>query len=223
VVTISVTGGGVTLSADLTVNPDGTPPPAPTLSSFTVNPTSVPGGNPATGTVTLPSAAPAGGRIVSLSSQLPNAASVPATVTVPAGATRVTFTVTTFPVADTTVLLSAQNGDTILSVGLSITAAAPAPTLSALTLSPASVTGGDPSQGTVTLTSAAPSGGAVVALSSSNTAAATLPANVTVAAGSSSATFSVSTREVSASASATISGSYGGTIGSATLTVTPPD
>jgi hypothetical protein len=62
--------------------------------------------------------------VVSLSSQLPNAAGVPPSVTVPAGATTATFTVTTFRVADTTVLLSAQNGDTILSVGLRITTAA---------------------------------------------------------------------------------------------------
>ena len=222
VVTISVTGGGVTLSADLTVNPDSTPPPAPTLSAFTVSPTSVPGGNPATGKVTLPGAAPAGGLVVTLSSQLPNAASVPPSVTVPAGATSATFTVTTFPVADTTVRLTAQNGDTILSVGLSITAAAPSPRASALVLTPASVAGGNPSQGKVTLTSAAPSGGAVVALSSSNTAAATVPANVTVAAGSTSATFNVSTAAVSASTSVTISGSYGGSSAAATLTVTQP-
>ena len=222
VVTIFVTGGGVTLSADLTVNPDGTPPPAAALSSFTVNPTSVPGGNAATGTVTLPVAAPAGGTIVALSSNLPGAASVPASVTVTAGATGANFTVTTFPVADTTVQLSARTGDTILFAALSITAAAPSPTLSAVSLSPVSVAGGSPSQGTITLTSGAPAGGAVVSLSSSNTAAATVPANVTVAAGSTSATFSVSTSAVSISTSVTISGSYGGTSGSATLTVTPP-
>src|SRR5262249_7721316 len=40
-----------------------------------------------------------------------------------------------------------------------------APTLSTLVLNPASVVGGNSSQGTVTLTSAAPSGGAVVTLS----------------------------------------------------------
>ena len=222
VVTIFVTGAGVTLSADLTVNPDGTPPPASTLSSFTVSPTSVPGGNLATGTVTLPGAAPAGGTSVALSSSLPGAASVPASVTMPAGATSATFTVTTFPVANTTVLLSAQNGDTILSAALSITAAAPSPTLSALTLSPANVAGGSPSQGSITLTSAAPAGGAVVALSSSNTAAANVPASVTIAAGGTGGTFSVTTRAVSLSTSVTVTGSYAGTSGSATLTVTPP-
>src|SRR5207253_502637 len=61
VVTISVSGGGVTQSATLTVNPAGTPPPPPALSSFSVSPSSVIGGSPATGTVTLASAAPTGG------------------------------------------------------------------------------------------------------------------------------------------------------------------
>src|SRR5207237_9640603 len=96
-VTISVTGGGVTRSATLTVNPAGTPPPSSTLSALTVNPTSVTGGNPSTGTVTLSSVAPAGGTVVSLSSNQPGAASVPASVTVPAGATSPHLTVTTFP------------------------------------------------------------------------------------------------------------------------------
>ena len=113
VVTIAVTGGGVTRSAQLTVNPDGTPPPGPTLSSFTVSPTSVPAGNPATGTVTLPAAAPAGGTVVTLSSQLPGIASVPASVTVPAGATSATFPVTTNSVANaqSAVIIGTVGGD----------------------------------------------------------------------------------------------------------------
>jgi len=94
--------------------------------------------------------------------------------------------------------------------------------LSALTLSPASVAGGGTSQGKVTLTSAAPSGGAVVGLSSSNTTAATVPASVTVAAGNTSATFSVSSAAVTASTAVTIGASYGGISRGATLTVTPP-
>ncbi len=109
VVTISVTGGGVTRSADLVVHPN-----LPTLTGFSVSPTSVPGGTPATGTVTLGSPAPAGGVAVSLSSTLPGSASVPATVTVPAGATSASFTVTTFPVGITTAQLTATLGETTL-------------------------------------------------------------------------------------------------------------
>jgi hypothetical protein len=97
-----------------------------------------------------------------------------------------------------------------------------APSLAGIALNPASVVGGNTSEGTASLTSAAPSGGAVVTLSSSNTSVAIVPASVTVPAGSFSATFSVSTASVTVSTSLTISGAYGGTARSATLTVTPP-
>jgi hypothetical protein len=97
-----------------------------------------------------------------------------------------------------------------------------APTLSAMTLSPTSVVGGNVSQGTATLTSAAPSGGLVVTLSSNAPSTATVPASITVAAGSSRATFAVSTTAVTASTSVTITGTGGGTTRAAALTVTPP-
>src|SRR5215204_5739859 len=99
---------------------------------------------------------------------------------------------------------------------------APAPTLSALSLSPTTVAGGNTAHGTATLTSAAPSGGAVVMVSTSNTSAATVPASVTVAAGATTASFRVGTSSVTASTAVAITGAYGGTTRSATLTVTPP-
>ena len=103
------------------------------------------------------------------------------------------------------------------------TASPPQPAaLSSLSLSPTGVTGGNSSTGTVTLTSAAPAGGASVALSSSNTAAATVPASVTVPAGSTSATFTVSTSSVSSNTSSTISASYGGVSRTAILAVNAP-
>ncbi len=100
--------------------------------------------------------------------------------------------------------------------------APPAPALSSLTLSPASVVGGSASTGTVALTSAAPSGGVQVALSSSNATVASVPASVTVAAGATQATFTVTTSSVSASTAATISATYNGATRAATLTVSPP-
>src|SRR5207247_2929161 len=63
-------------------------------------------------------------------------------------------------------------------------AAPAAPVLSSLALNPTSVVGGNTSQGTVSLSSAAPSGGAVVSLTSDNTAIATVPSSITVPAGS---------------------------------------
>jgi hypothetical protein len=115
------------------------------------------------------------------------------------------------------------------SVTRRFTAQAPLPppgsaALSALTLSPTNVVGGNSSQGTVTLTAAAPSSGAVVTLSSSNTAVAAVPASVTVAGGATSATFTIPTQTVTTVTSATISAAYGGVSKAATLTVTaqPP-
>jgi hypothetical protein len=98
---------------------------------------------------------------------------------------------------------------------------APTVTLSSLKLNPTTVKGGTPSQATVTLSGKAPSGGAKVKLGSSNTAVATVPAMVTVPAGASSATFTVTTKPVSANTKVTISASYAGIRKNATLTVTP--
>src|SRR5262245_54921192 len=52
--------------------------------------------------------------------------------------------------------------------------------LASVSLNPTSVVAGASVQGTVTLNAAAPTGNAVVTLTSSNTSAATVPANVTV-------------------------------------------
>jgi hypothetical protein len=96
----------------------------------------------------------------------------------------------------------------------------PTPTLTELTLNAASAVGGTAVQGTVTLSANAPSGGAVVTLSSNN-AAATVPGSVTVPSGSTSASFTVNTTAVTATTPVTISGTFGATR-TATLNVTPP-
>lgn len=221
VATISVTGSGVTQSADITVNPAGTPPPPPPLSSLTVAPTSVTGGQSATGTVTLSQAAATGGVSVALGSSLPGTASVPTSVLVPAGATSANFAITTFPTAGTTVQISATLAGTNLVTPLSVLAAPSGPALSSLSLSSSSVTGGTSVTGTVRLTAAAPSGGASVALSDNSSAIGT-PASVTVPAGATSANFTVTTSSVTAATSGAVAASYGGASASAALTVNPP-
>ena len=200
----------------------GTGTGAPTLSSVAVNPASVTGGNPSTGTVTLSGPAPSGGAVVSLSSSDPSA-SVPANgVTVPAGATSTTFTVTTSPVlTSTSVTISASYGGGTQTATLTVSPQT-LPVLSSLTLSPPNVTGGTPSTGTVTLDRPASSAGALVSLSSSNTAV-SVPANgVTVPAGATSATFTVTTSGVATSTVVTISASYRNGTQTAALTVVPP-
>jgi hypothetical protein len=93
------------------------------------------------------------------------------------------------------------------------------PALSSVTLNPTSVTGGASSTGTVTLANPAPTGGASVTLASSNTMVASTPSSVTVTAGSTSATFTVTTSPVIFSTSVTISATYQGTTQSANLSV----
>jgi hypothetical protein len=85
--------------------------------------------------------------------------------------------------------------------------------LSSLTVSPTDVVGPEQATGTVTLSSAAPSGGFTVDLTSDNTAAATVPPSVTVPSGSTRATFTVSTKELTNAQSAVIIGTVGGDFG----------
>src|SRR2546427_11718171 len=94
--------------------------------------------------------------------------------------------------------------------------------VSSLALSPANVTGGSPSAGTVTLNGPAPAGGAQVTLSS-NDPAAVVPASVTVAPGGTSAGFSLTTSAVAASTAVSISASYGGGTQTASDPESPPE
>ena len=96
----------------------------------------------------------------------------------------------------------------------------PLGSLSTISVNPVSVNGGTAATGTVTLGSPAPAGGVVVTLTSSS-AAAVVPASVTVAAGARTATFAISTTSVVASTAAVITGSSLGASKSTTLTVNP--
>lgn len=193
-------------------------PGLPILLSLAVSPATVTGGASATGTVTLDRAAPAGGAVVSLSASNPSAATVPASVTVPAGSASATFTVAGKPVAATASLFVAAS---YRGVGRTAPLTVEAPVLSGLTLTPATVAGGcGTSTGRVTLSGKAPAGGLAVALSNGNPAAA-VPANVTVPAGASSATFPIPTTTVTATQSGTVTASLSGATRSASLTVRP--
>ncbi len=207
-VTLTASRAGTSATAGLTVSP-------PPLSALRLAATTLVGGSSTTGTITLASAAPSGGLAVSLSSGNA-AASVPATVTVAAGATSATFRVTTTPVsADTPVTLTAMLGGASLDTALTVQAPRPR----SLALSPSTVTGSQTSTGTVRLTGAAPAGGTVVMLSSSNQAAATVPTSVTVAAGATTATFTVQTTAVTANTVVAIAATAAGTTVQTNLSV----
>jgi len=191
----------------------------PTISSVTLSPTSVLSGNPSTGTVTLAAAAPTGGAVVALSTSDPLLATVLPTVTVAAGTTSKTFTVTTFGTGtDTSAVVTATYVNTATGT-LALTAAPLG--LSAIILAPTSVQGPTVFAGTATLTQPAPAGGAVVALTSSNTAVATVPATVTVVEGALSASFPITTLTVGSSTPVTITGAYASVTKQSVLTVDP--
>src|SRR5260370_91165 len=105
------------------------------------------------------------------------------------------------------------------TVTLLLSKGSSAVTLSSLILNPPTVTGGNSSIGTVTLSAPAPSGGAVVSLSSSNPSVARVPASVTLPARATRATLTVNTSMAIVSTTVTISGSYNSTTQSASLTV----
>jgi len=191
---------------------------APALSSVTVNPSTVIGGQSATGSVMLTSAAQAGGVVVNLSSAA-SAASVPPSVNVPVGATSTNFPVTTSSVTVlTTTNISASYNGVTKSTSLAVNPQ-PAAALSAISLNPTTVRGGNSSVGMVTLTAAAPLGGFQVNLSSSNPTRASVPAMVTVPAGSPSATFTVTTTAINKKTVVKIAASAGAVTKTASLTI----
>lgn len=78
------------------------------------------------------------------------------------------------------------------------------------------------STGTVTLSAPAPTGGIVVSLSSGTPSVATVPATVTVLAGQTTATFTVTSQNVSSQGTSLITASIGGgSSASATVTINP--
>jgi hypothetical protein len=213
---VSITAGmGTDMKrATLTVKPAA-------LTAVRLAPMSIVGGKSTTGnTVTLNGQAPAGGAVVTLSSSDPSVASVPASVTVAPGATTSpVFTITTTAVAaQTPVTISATYDGVTKTAVLTVDP----PVLASLRLSPATVKGGHSTvNNTVTLTGQAPTGGAAVMLTSGDPAVAMPPTMVTVAAGATSATFTITTTPVTSTTVVPITATFGGVSKIANLTVTP--
>jgi hypothetical protein len=144
---------------------------------------------------------------------------VPASVTVSAGATTASFSVTTNYVSSRSqgTITAFYNG---FCKTTTITVTPPAMLLSVSTSTPAIARGLNKIGGTVTLTEHAPAGGLVVYLWT-NGSPAFVPTSVTVALGALAATFDVTTVAVASSTPATITAFYEGSIETTTLTVTP--
>jgi hypothetical protein len=226
VVTISVSGGGVTKTASLTINPTAAPPPPTPGTPALLSPVS-------NAKVAQPinfDWSDVNGA-TSYELQIDDSSNFTAPLTLSQTVSVSQATVTGLPAQRFFWRVRASNSAGVagpFSASRRFTAEAastpPPPTtasLSAVSVSPTSVVGGNTAQGTITLTSGAPSGGAVVTLSSANTSVVSVPASVTMAAGASSATFGINTSSVTANTGVTITATYGGVSRTTTLTVTP--
>jgi hypothetical protein len=179
----------------------------------------VPGGTAGTGTVILNGPAPSGGVAVSLTSGNTSLATVPASVTVPAGQNSVNFTANTQPVSQiTSVPITASARGTTVAASLFIVIAR---TITSVTFTPATVVGPASVTGRVTFTSASPDDSSLVTLMSSNSVLATVPFSIIVPQGQTSATFPVNVAQVTATASVQITATFENVARSGTLTITP--
>ena len=191
----------------------------PVLQSLTLTPAIFAGAcKTSTGRVTLSGPAPAGGAVVALSDTNP-AATLPASVTVPAGATTAKFTITG------TAVSSPQAGSVTASYGgvsKSATVTVRPIGVLKLVLSPNPVAGPNPVLGTVTLECPAGAGGVPVTLTSSSTAVARPAApSFTVPAGATTGTFQVLTTDVAVVGYANIRATASGVWKAVKLTVQP--
>jgi len=201
---------------------------SPALASIGANPSSVVGGASSTGTVTFTSGAPAGGAKVTLSTAS-SAIVVPASVTIPQGADSAAFGIATSAVnVVTSATLTASYNGTAKTTTFTVMPTTPPPppppgvppTLVNFALNPTTVVGGASSTATITLSGPAPGGGVTVTVTSSNKTSVLVPSNVVVAAGSTSATFAVTTKAVGSKTLAKVSAAYAGVKKSVVITVT---
>src|SRR3954447_13350019 len=174
-------------------------PPDVNLFAILAEPVNAYGGNTAHARVMLDNPAPAGGAVVSLSTDIPQGNMPSTTVTVPAGRTDATISnIATGPVPNNGVSVGIigdlfagfANGRGQNSFGI-------LPILYGMSLSDESVVGGTSVNATVTLQSAAPTGGTTVRLVSSDPNIVSVPSTVFVPAGATDVDFAIPTSAVS--------------------------
>jgi len=213
VLSASLNGGSQSFTLTLA------PPSPPTVTSFSCTPNSVTGPGAATCTVGLSVPAPGAGATVALSGGT-TLVSIPSSVSVAAGSTTVAFTASVTAVtASTTDVLSASLNGTSQTFALML-----APPASA-TLAGFSCTPTSPSKTqslcTITLSSAAPSGGASVAIQMMTPAPLRAPDSVLLHEGSTSAQFHMKTVNVTTSYQVTLQASLNGSSVTSVVTVAP--
>ena len=180
-----------------------------------VNPTATTGGSKITGTVTLSTPASYLGKVVNLTSDS-SIASIPSTVTIPAGKVSADFAVLSQPVdSDQVVTLSASAanfGSATATLNLQ------KPRLTALTFVKSSVFSGSSTTGTVKLNGLAPRSGITVSLSA-NPNVTIMPSTVLIQGQVDQANFTVTGKSVTADTLATVTAQLADSTVSGTLLV----
>jgi subtilisin family serine protease len=190
---------------------------ATTVRSVELSPSALKGGATVSCVITLGRPAPTGGLSVNLLSSHPAVIAVPPTTTIAAGETTKTLTIDTQPVSsNVAVTITASRDGFAPSAQVTVEAA----DLSNFTLSAPEIQGGDPLTGTLALDGQAPTGGAVVGLSSGSSAI-VVPASVTIPHRQVQQSFTIQTREVGFMATRTITASYRGIHRVVSLTLRP--
>jgi hypothetical protein len=187
------------------------------VQSLTLNPDAVYAGQSTSITLELVSAAPAGGAEVLLGATPAGMATLPSSITVPAGQTTGSFLVATASGAGNATLqisASEKGAGGKLSAPLKVVAAVADADVQSVSV-PGTVPSWAPATGTVTLASAAQGNGATVVLSSSDASLLKVPASVVVPAGQTSQTFALTGASFGAAGAVTVNASSNGATKSA--------
>ncbi len=152
--------------------------------------TSVPGGHSKTVRLALDAPAPAGGAEISLQNSRPNVMQQPVTIFVPEGLRAIDFqvqtrAVTTPQVATINATFNGSSG----AINLKVNTAQ----VNRVSFTPSSVVAGASAVGHIRLGSPAPSGGAIVTLTNNSPNNGSIPNNVSISAGQTTADFPITT------------------------------
>lgn len=213
-ITASKPGGFTPRTIEITVRPLNL--------TLSLAPTSLRGGSgPSVATATISEPAPFGGIPLALSSSDTTAAQPAASnVTIPEGATQVTFLVNTFAVPTNRNVTITATASPLVSASANLEVLAPV--IQSLQVNPIEVNGGDGATGTIILNGNAPVGGLAIALSANPTGIATFPGTVTVPAGSNTVTFPITTVSIPVTTLVTFTATLNGVNSTDTLLVRGP-
>ena len=223
-VTITATGGGITHTT--TINLTVVQPPDFSIASDKQTIAVLIGGS-TTATISTAITGLFNSAISLSSSGLPTkvtAAFSPSSIGAPgAGSSTLTLSAASQAhVGTSTITITGSGGGKTHGTNITLNVVS-TPSVASVSFNPASVPAGTSSTGTVTLNAVAPSGGAVVSLSSGNTAAVQVPSSVTVAAGATSANFTATTSaNVSAGAVVTVTATWNSVAASNLTVVSKP-